>query len=117
MRMKWFNPVQSQGNLSFLLQYCAYGWKRPDDLQIMPPPPFMEYFDGSLLDVSHTYFSFPKFRDLTAEDQIALLKSSAIEVIMLRSNQSFSLDEMSWTCGSNDFTYQVSDVTQGMMVS
>ncbi|KAM6294507.1 vitamin D3 receptor [Aegotheles albertisi] len=54
----------------------------------------------------------PGFRDLTAEDQIALLKSSAIEVIMLRSNQSFTLDDMSWTCGSNDFKYRVSDVTQ-----
>uniref|UniRef100_A0A6J0SZI1 Vitamin D3 receptor n=1 Tax=Pogona vitticeps TaxID=103695 RepID=A0A6J0SZI1_9SAUR len=54
----------------------------------------------------------PGFKDLTAEDQIALLKSSAIEVIMLRSNQSFSLEDMSWTCGSNDFKYQISDVTQ-----
>ncbi|KAM6473575.1 vitamin D3 receptor isoform 1-T6 [Liasis olivaceus] len=54
----------------------------------------------------------PGFRNLTAEDQIALLKSSAIEVIMLRSNQSFSLEDMSWTCGSNDFKYKVSDVTQ-----
>lgn len=52
-------------------------------------------------------------RDLTAEDQIALLKSSAIEVIMLRSNQSFTLEDMSWTCGSADFKYKVSDVTQG----
>nr|XP_013799441.1 PREDICTED: vitamin D3 receptor [Apteryx mantelli mantelli] len=55
----------------------------------------------------------PGFRDLTAEDQIALLKSSAIEVIMLRSNQSFTLEDMTWTCGSNDFKYRVSDVTQG----
>ncbi|KAM8976350.1 vitamin D3 receptor [Pelodytes ibericus] len=54
----------------------------------------------------------PGFRDLTAEDQIALLKSSAIEVIMLRSNQSFNLDDMSWTCGSEDFKYKVDDVTQ-----
>ena len=42
-----------------------------------------------------------------------LLKSSAIEVIMLRSNQSFTMDDMSWTCGSPDFKYQVSDVTKG----
>uniref|UniRef100_A0A3Q3RCN3 Vitamin D receptor n=1 Tax=Monopterus albus TaxID=43700 RepID=A0A3Q3RCN3_MONAL len=54
----------------------------------------------------------PGFRELTAEDQIALLKSSAIEVIMLRSNQSFSLEDMSWTCGSPDFKYQISDVTK-----
>ncbi|XP_066471380.1 vitamin D3 receptor [Tiliqua scincoides] len=54
----------------------------------------------------------PGFKDLTAEDQIALLKSSAIEVIMLRSNQSFSLEDMSWTCGSNDYKYKISDVTQ-----
>ncbi|KFW76524.1 Vitamin D3 receptor [Manacus vitellinus] len=50
----------------------------------------------------------PGFRDLSAD----LLKSSAIEVIMLRSNQSFTLEDMSWTCGSNDFKYRVSDVTQ-----
>ncbi|XP_010086112.1 PREDICTED: vitamin D3 receptor, partial [Pterocles gutturalis] len=54
----------------------------------------------------------PGFRELAAEDQIALLKSSAIEVIMLRSNQSFTLEDMTWTCGSNDFKYRVSDVTQ-----
>lgn len=54
----------------------------------------------------------PGFRDLTPEDQIVLLKSSAIEVIMLRSNQSFTLDDMSWTCGSPDYKYQVSDVTR-----
>uniref|UniRef100_A0A8C4WGT5 Vitamin D receptor n=1 Tax=Gopherus evgoodei TaxID=1825980 RepID=A0A8C4WGT5_9SAUR len=41
----------------------------------------------------------PGFRDLTAEDQIALLKSSAIEIIMLRSNESFSLEDMAWSCG------------------
>ncbi|KFP51656.1 Vitamin D3 receptor [Cathartes aura] len=37
---------------------------------------------------------------------------SAIEVIMLRSNQSFTLEDMTWTCGSNDFKYRISDVTQ-----
>ncbi|KAJ7419385.1 Vitamin D3 receptor [Pitangus sulphuratus] len=58
----------------------------------------------------------PGFRDLSAEDQIVLLKSSAIEVIMLRSNQSFTLEDMSWTCGSNDFKYRVSDVTQGKVL-
>lgn len=52
-------------------------------------------------------------RDLTAEDQIALLKSSAIEIIMLRSNQSFSLEDMSWSCGGPDFKYCVNDVTKG----
>uniref|UniRef100_A0A8C4E6E6 Vitamin D receptor b n=1 Tax=Dicentrarchus labrax TaxID=13489 RepID=A0A8C4E6E6_DICLA len=55
----------------------------------------------------------PGFRYLTAEDQIALLKSSAIEVIMLRSNQSFNLEDMSWSCGGPDFKYQISDVTKG----
>ncbi|KAK1151225.1 vitamin D3 receptor A-like isoform X1 [Acipenser oxyrinchus oxyrinchus] len=54
----------------------------------------------------------PGFKELTADDQIALLKSSAIEIIMLRSNQSFNLDDMSWTCGSQDFKYQVKDVEQ-----
>lgn len=52
-------------------------------------------------------------RELTAEDQIALLKSSAIEVIMLRSNQSFNLEDMSWSCGGPEFKYQISDVTKG----
>ena len=70
-----------------------------------------------LRDVSLWYTTikdefFPR-RDLTAEDQIALLKSSAIEVIMLRSNQSFNLEDMSWSCGAPDFKYQISDVTKG----
>ncbi|KAG7477332.1 hypothetical protein MATL_G00068410 [Megalops atlanticus] len=54
----------------------------------------------------------PGFRELTAEDQIALLKSSAIEVIMLRSNQSFNLEDMSWSCGGPDFKYCINDVTK-----
>ncbi|XP_069895905.1 vitamin D3 receptor [Dipodomys merriami] len=54
----------------------------------------------------------PGFRDLTADDQIVLLKSSAIEVIMLRSNQSFSMDDMTWDCGSQDYKYDVTDVTK-----
>ncbi|XP_072510603.1 vitamin D3 receptor [Notamacropus eugenii] len=54
----------------------------------------------------------PGFRDLSSEDQIVLLKSSAIEVIMLRSNQSFTMDDMSWTCGSQEFKYRVSDVAK-----
>nr|XP_020468294.1 vitamin D3 receptor [Monopterus albus] len=54
----------------------------------------------------------PGFRELTAEDQIALLKSSAIEIIMLRSNQSFSLEDMSWSCGTPDFKYCINDVTK-----
>uniref|UniRef100_A0A8C7MCW6 Vitamin D receptor n=1 Tax=Oncorhynchus kisutch TaxID=8019 RepID=A0A8C7MCW6_ONCKI len=56
----------------------------------------------------------PGFRGLTAEDQIALLKSSAIEIIMLRSNQSFNMEDMSWSCGgSPDFKYCITDVTKG----
>lgn len=32
---------------------------------------------------------------------------------MLRSNQSFNLEDMSWSCGAPDFKYQISDVTKG----
>ncbi|XP_051865304.1 vitamin D3 receptor-like [Pristis pectinata] len=55
--------------------------------------------------------AIPGFRELSADDQISLLKSSAIEIIMLRSNESFTLDDMSWNCG-NDFKYNVNDVTK-----
>ncbi|XP_063110708.1 vitamin D3 receptor isoform X2 [Cavia porcellus] len=54
----------------------------------------------------------PGFRDLTSEDQIVLLKSSAIEVIMLRSNESFTMDDMAWNCGAQDYKYNVSDVVR-----
>ncbi|KAF3860052.1 hypothetical protein F7725_000307 [Dissostichus mawsoni] len=37
---------------------------------------------------------------------------SAIEIIMLRSNQSFSLEDMSWSCGGPDFKYCINDVTK-----
>ncbi|XP_072927192.1 vitamin D3 receptor-like isoform X2 [Hemitrygon akajei] len=55
--------------------------------------------------------AIPGFRELSTDDQISLLKSSAIEIIMLRSNQSFSLDDMSWNCGDY-FRYNVNDVTK-----
>lgn len=32
---------------------------------------------------------------------------------MLRSNQSFIMDDMSWTCGSPDYKYRISDVAKG----
>lgn len=62
-------------------------------------------------------FSPPAFlnRDLTSDDQIVLLKSSAIEVIMLRSNQSFTMDDMSWDCGTQDYKYDITDVSKGMV--
>ncbi|XP_067832867.1 vitamin D3 receptor B-like [Heptranchias perlo] len=56
--------------------------------------------------------AIPGFRELSADDQISLLKSSAIEIIMLRSNQSFTLEDMSWTCGNDEFKYNISDVTK-----
>ncbi|KAM6152946.1 vitamin D3 receptor [Erethizon dorsatum] len=54
----------------------------------------------------------PGFRDLTSDDQIVLLKSSAIEVIMLRSNQSFTMEDMSWDCGTQEYKYDVTDVAK-----
>lgn len=54
----------------------------------------------------------PGFKDLTSDDQIVLLKSSAIEVIMLRSNQSFTMDDMTWDCGTQDYKYDITDVTK-----
>lgn len=36
---------------------------------------------------------------------------------MLRSNQSFNLEDMSWSCGGPDFKYQISDVTKGQSQS
>lgn len=32
---------------------------------------------------------------------------------MLRSNQSFIMDDMSWTCGSQEYKYHISDVAKG----
>uniref|UniRef100_A0A803Y2I8 Vitamin D receptor n=1 Tax=Meleagris gallopavo TaxID=9103 RepID=A0A803Y2I8_MELGA len=84
-------PLPSWGYSSLI-----FSWIHPGHIDKMPEP----------------LRKMLKAMDLTAEDQIALLKSSAIEVIMLRSNQSFTMEDMSWTCGSNDFKYKVSDVTQ-----
>uniref|UniRef100_UPI00398F06F0 vitamin D3 receptor B-like n=1 Tax=Pristiophorus japonicus TaxID=55135 RepID=UPI00398F06F0 len=56
--------------------------------------------------------AIPGFRELSADDQISLLKSSAIEIIMLRSNQSFTLEDMSWSCGNDEFRYNINDVTK-----
>ncbi|XP_069748422.1 vitamin D3 receptor-like isoform X2 [Narcine bancroftii] len=55
--------------------------------------------------------AIPGFRDLSVDDQIYLLKSSAMEIIMLRSNQSFTMEDMTWDCG-NDFKYSLNDVTK-----
>lgn len=34
---------------------------------------------------------------------------------MLRSNQSFTMDDMSWDCGSQDYKYDVTDVSKGVV--
>ena len=36
---------------------------------------------------------------------------------MLRSNQSFNLEDMSWSCGGPDFKYCITDVTKGWFPS
>ncbi|XP_043939808.1 vitamin D3 receptor [Protopterus annectens] len=84
----------------------------PDQASLSMLPHLADLVSYSIQKVIGFAKMIPGFRELTAEDQIALLKSSAIEIIMLRSNQSFSLEDMSWDCGSNDFKYKVDDVTQ-----
>lgn len=32
---------------------------------------------------------------------------------MLRSNQSFTMDDMTWDCGTQDYKYDITDVTKG----
>lgn len=32
---------------------------------------------------------------------------------MLRSNQSFTMDDMTWDCGSQDYKYDITDVSKG----
>lgn len=74
---------------------------------------YTDLHDLKVLTNNLTLTPAPPGRDLTSEDQIVLLKSSAIEVIMLRSNQSFTMDDMSWTCGHEDYKYRISDVAKG----
>lgn len=88
---------------------CYLNWIHPLPLHL----PFTESSMSQHLTCMCFLSVLVCLRELTAEDQIALLKSSAIEVIMLRSNQSFSLEDMSWSCGGPDFKYCVNDVTKG----
>ncbi|XP_069509286.1 vitamin D3 receptor isoform X2 [Ambystoma mexicanum] len=88
------------------------GSSAPGEPQLSMLPHLADLVSYSIQKVIGFAKMIPGFRDLTAEDQIALLKSSVIEIIMLRSNQSFSMEDMSWTCGSNDFKYKVTDVTE-----
>ncbi|XP_064155149.1 vitamin D3 receptor A [Anguilla rostrata] len=84
----------------------------PDSPSLSMLPHLADLVSYSIQKVIGFAKMIPGFRDLTADDQIALLKSSAIEIIMLRSNQSFNLEDMSWTCGGPDFKYCVNDVTK-----
>ncbi|XP_066564428.1 vitamin D3 receptor A [Amia ocellicauda] len=101
-------------NLSnLLMMYQESSPQSPEDpAQLSMLPHLADLVSYSIQKVIGFAKMIPGFRDLTSDDQIALLKSSAIEIIMLRSNQSFSLEEMSWTCGSPDFKYCISDVTR-----
>ncbi|XP_034028101.1 vitamin D3 receptor A [Thalassophryne amazonica] len=108
--------VDSKMNFSNLLMMYQDGASSPDsneeDSKLSMLPHLADLVSYSIQKVIGFAKMIPGFRELTAEDQIALLKSSAIEIIMLRSNQSFSLEDMSWSCGGPDFKYCISDVTK-----
>uniref|UniRef100_A0A8C5MDC0 Nuclear receptor subfamily 1 group I member 2 n=1 Tax=Leptobrachium leishanense TaxID=445787 RepID=A0A8C5MDC0_9ANUR len=46
----------------------------------------------------------PYFRNLSIEDQIALLKGSSIELCIIRFNMVFNVEKRIWECGSNTYT-------------
>ncbi|KAM8977233.1 nuclear receptor subfamily 1 group I member 2 [Pelodytes ibericus] len=50
----------------------------------------------------------PYFRDLSIEDQIALLKGSAFELCLIRFNMVFSYETRTWQCGN--ITYNIDDI-------
>ncbi|KAG7326123.1 hypothetical protein KOW79_009524 [Hemibagrus wyckioides] len=113
------SPESGDGKLnlsSMLMMYQEQGSspdsKEDDGSRLSMLPHLADLVSYSIQKVIGFAKMIPGFRELTAEDQIALLKSSAIEVIMLRSNQSFSLEDMSWCCGGPEFKYCVSDVTK-----
>uniref|UniRef100_A0A672YAY8 Vitamin D receptor n=2 Tax=Sphaeramia orbicularis TaxID=375764 RepID=A0A672YAY8_9TELE len=108
--------VDTKMNFSNLLMMYQDGASSPDsseeDSKLSMLPHLADLVSYSIQKVIGFAKMIPGFRELTAEDQIALLKSSAIEIIMLRSNQSFSLEDMSWSCGGPDFKYCINDVTK-----
>ncbi|KAL6483582.1 hypothetical protein MHYP_G00084540 [Metynnis hypsauchen] len=109
--------VDTKLNFSSLLSMYQEGTGSPDSNEEDPSrlsmlPHLADLVSYSIQKVIGFAKMIPGFRELTAEDQIALLKSSAIEIIMLRSNQSFSLEDMSWSCGGPDFKYCINDVTK-----
>nr|BAA95016.1 vitamin D receptor a [Paralichthys olivaceus] len=108
--------VDTKMNFSNLLMMYQDGASSPDsseeNTKLSMLPHLADLVSYSIQKVIGFAKMIPGFRDLTAEDQIALLKSSAIEIIMLRSNQSFSLEDMSWSCGGPDFKYCINDVTK-----
>uniref|UniRef100_A0A4W4E2K3 Vitamin D receptor n=2 Tax=Electrophorus electricus TaxID=8005 RepID=A0A4W4E2K3_ELEEL len=109
--------VDAKLNFSSLLSMYQEGSGSPessegDGSRLSMLPHLADLVSYSIQKVIGFAKMIPGFRELTAEDQIALLKSSAIEIIMLRSNQSFSLEDMTWSCGGPDFKYCITDVTK-----
>uniref|UniRef100_A0A8C5MJF5 Nuclear receptor subfamily 1 group I member 2 n=1 Tax=Leptobrachium leishanense TaxID=445787 RepID=A0A8C5MJF5_9ANUR len=47
----------------------------------------------------------PYFRNLSIEDQIALLKGSSIELCIIRFNMVFNVEKRIWECGSNTYSF------------
>ncbi|XP_048474778.1 vitamin D3 receptor-like [Rhincodon typus] len=86
------------------------GPKRNEKLTMLPH--LADLVSYSIQKIVGFAKAIPGFRELLADDQIALLKSSAIEIIMLRSNESFSVEDMSWKCGNDEFKYDINDVTR-----
>ncbi|KAF7655316.1 hypothetical protein LDENG_00057690 [Lucifuga dentata] len=108
--------VDTKMSFSNLLMMYQDGASNPEsnekDTKLSMLPHLADLVSYSIQKVIGFAKMIPGFRELTAEDQIALLKSSAIEIIMLRSNQSFNLEDMSWSCGGPDFKYCINDITK-----
>ncbi|CAM9381204.1 unnamed protein product [Lampetra planeri] len=104
----------SLGNSFSILPMCTDDGS--DEVTANPPltmlPHLADLVSYSIQKIIGFAKILPEFKELHTEDQIALLKSSVIEIIILRSNQSFCLEDNSWTCGSNEFKYCITDVTQ-----
>ncbi|XP_060677151.1 vitamin D3 receptor B-like isoform X1 [Hemiscyllium ocellatum] len=89
------------------------GTNSPTRSEKLPMLPHLaDLVSYSIQKVVYFAKAIPGFRELLADDQIALLKSSAIEIIMLRSNESFSVEDMSWKCGNDEFKYDINDITK-----
>uniref|UniRef100_A0A8C5PC14 Nuclear receptor subfamily 1 group I member 2 n=1 Tax=Leptobrachium leishanense TaxID=445787 RepID=A0A8C5PC14_9ANUR len=97
----WHTAVDSSYSLE-TARGCAWDSSSKEYLMLPHISDLISYMIKGVIDFAKV---IPYFRNLSIEDQIALLKGSSIELCIIRFNMVFNVEKRIWECGSNTYSF------------